>query len=222
MTVNKAKVSAVLFDLDGTLLDTADDLGAALNYVLQQHGLATVTPERYRPIASDGANGLLSLGFAEQITHFNHAQLREQFLTYYQQNIAKHTCLYPGVAELLNEIEHAGIPWGIITNKPAYLTKLLLPHFNEFKHCAVMLGGDSLPERKPHPLPMQVACKTLNVQTNQCVYIGDAIRDIEAGNNAQMKTCIASWGYIKAYDDIYSWQADAILASPLALIEHLF
>jgi phosphoglycolate phosphatase len=219
-TANKPThpIAAVLFDLDGTLLDTADDLGAALNHVLSQHSMPMVAAQDYRPIASDGALGLLNLGFGETIKQHNYESLRQQFLDYYENNIATHTCLYPGVAELLQQLESSKIPWGIITNKPEGLTKTLLPHYPEFANCAVMVGGDTLAKRKPDPEPILYACQQINVDNKQCFYIGDALRDIQAGNNALMQTFVANWGYILAGENCISWQADHIINRPTDLL----
>jgi len=211
-------ISGVLFDLDGTLLDTANDLGEALNYVLRKYGLAEVARENYRPIASDGALGLLTLGFAEQLENYDYEQLRAEFLAYYQENIAVHTCLYPGVSELLSALNKQNIPWGIVTNKPEGLTRQLLPNYPEFEKCLSLIGGDSLANRKPHPEPMIKACEEISVASEHCLYVGDALRDIQAGNNANSTTVIAKWGYILANEDCASWQADHHAESPLEVL----
>jgi N-acetyl-D-muramate 6-phosphate phosphatase len=218
MTINaQNKIQAVLFDLDGTLLDTANDLGEALNYILRKYNLPIIAREQYRPVASDGALGLLTLGFKDQLINFDYDDLRNQFLAYYQENIASHTCLYSGVNELLSRLNTENIPWGIVTNKPEGLTKQLLPYFPEFEKCAVMVGGDTLSTRKPDPEPLFFACAQINVDPKQCLYVGDALRDIEAGNNAGMKTYIAKWGYIKSNENIERWQADFIIKTPQEL-----
>lgn len=204
----------VLFDLDGTLLDTANDLGEALNYVLKQHDTPQVKREHYRPVASDGAKGLLELGFGKSLTTLDYNALRQQFLTYYQENIAVHTALYPGIAELITALDNDNIPWGIVTNKPIGLTNLLLPHYQEFEQCRSLLGGDSLPERKPHPAPLLQASEEIGIPANQCLYIGDAPRDIEAGNAAGMFTVIAQWGYIADKSVCRQWQANFIADHP--------
>jgi len=205
----------VLFDLDGTLLDTADDLGAALNFVLKENGFETVTREAFRPISSDGAAGLLSLGFSESLKNYDLESLRNTFLTYYEANIATHTRLYEGVASLIEFLDQHQIPWGIVTNKPIKLTKTLLPHFPEFVRNKVTLGGDSLPTRKPHPAPLLHASQVLNIAPEECLYVGDAPRDIEAGNAAGMHSIIALWGYIKDKTVCDTWQADTMSESPL-------
>jgi len=210
MNINYKSIEAVLFDLDGTLLDTANDLGETLNYLLKKYDFPLIPAEKYRPVASDGAKGLLELGFKEALSQFDYETLRQEFLTHYQTNIAQYTCLYPGVSEFLNQLNEHKIPWGVVTNKPEGLTRLLLPYFKEFKQCGVLIGGDTLATRKPDPEPLIHACQHLNVKPNKCLYIGDALRDIEAGNSAQMTTIIAQWGYIKATDNISLWKADHI------------
>ena len=202
--------TAILFDLDGTLLDTANDLGAALNYVLSKYNMAEVSKEVFRPIASDGAKGLLQLGFGEQLVHHDYETLRSEFLHYYQKNIAVQTCFYPGIEKLLTSLIDNNIPWGVVTNKPIGLTLDLLPHFSIFSHCHSVIGGDSLKEKKPHPAPLLHACKEMNVDASRCIYVGDAIRDIEAGNAAKMYTVIAQWGYILNKNSCQNWQADLI------------
>jgi len=218
---SSSAIASVLFDLDGTLLDTADDLGAALNYVLNHYGKMPVAAKDYRPIASDGALGLLNLGFGAEIKQYDYEILRQQFLDYYQENIATHTRLYPGVKALLQQLEAESIPWGIITNKPEGLTKILLPHYPEFAQCAVMVGGDTLAKRKPDPEPILYACQQINVDNQQCFYVGDALRDIQAGNSALMKTFVANWGYILADEDCQAWQADHIIDSPTDLLSFI-
>lgn len=208
----------VLFDLDGTLLDTADDLGAALNHVLTSKGLETVSRERFRPVASDGALGLLTLGFGDRLNEFDFAQLRAQFLSFYENNIAVHTRLYDGVANLLSFLDNNEIPWGIVTNKPIGLTNVLLPHFKQLETSRVNIGGDSLPTRKPDPAPLLHACSFLNIESTQCIYVGDAPRDIEAGNAAKMYSVIALWGYILDKSICNSWSADGQFINPEQII----
>lgn len=209
----------VLFDLDGTLLDTADDLGASLNFLLDKYGFDHVDAAHYRMVASDGVYPLLDLGFKSELVHFDKEQLRAEFLTYYLANIAEHTILFAEVAQLINEIECAGIPWGIVTNKPAFLTDPLLCHFNEFASSKTNISGDTLPYSKPHPAPMLLASKELNVAPEHIWYFGDAERDIIAGNAVNMTSVIAKWGYIKDLNDCQNWQADHQIDNPLQILE---
>lgn len=216
------KYAGVLFDLDGTLLDTADDLGAALNFVLTKHHMPIVPREIFRPVASDGALGLLNLGFGEQLAQYDYEALRSEFLAYYQENMANNTLPYEGVQSLLHELQSHNIPWGIVTNKPIALTQALLPHFPCFMQCEVVVGGDSLAERKPHPLPLLHAANTINIKPEKCIYLGDAERDIESANSAGMLSMIAKWGYIKPQDDITQWQADAMIDEASELLSFIF
>ncbi len=202
---------AVLFDLDGTLVDTADDLGAALNHVLQRHGFATKAPSEYRPVASHGAKGLLQLGFADAFNDFDFSMLRQQFLDYYQQHLTVHSQVFAGGCQFLALLQQASIPWGIVTNKPYKLAAQMLRQMPELHGCGILLGGDSLLQRKPDPTPLLVAAHQFSVPRNQCWYIGDAERDIAAGRRAGMKTFIAEFGYIGAHDQIDLWQSDYLL-----------
>ncbi|GGA98390.1 HAD family hydrolase [Agarivorans gilvus] len=203
-----AKQAAVLFDLDGTLLDTAPDLGAAANYVLAQHQQAPLTLEQARQLSSHGAIGLLKAGFGETWELAQQTQLRQQLLDYYQQHICQGTDFFPGVRQALQWLNQQDIPWGVVTNKPEYLSKLLLAHFIEFEQSGVLIGGDTLVQRKPDPAPMLLACNKLAVQPQHCLYVGDAERDIEAGRNSHMTTMLAGWGYLSENDRPELWQAD--------------
>ncbi len=198
----------ILFDLDGTLLKTADDLGAALNAVLRHYDLPQVGQDAYTEQASNGAKALLELGFGEQLKNHNFDKLRGHFLDYYLNNIANHTQYYDEVAETLTFLNHQDLPWGIVTNKPEDLTTALLRHFPLLENCHVVVGGDTVGVAKPDPKPMYFALDKLALQPQQCLYVGDARRDIQAGRNAGMTTVAARYGYIGHDDDIDSWQAD--------------
>ncbi|RUO65357.1 phosphoglycolate phosphatase [Pseudidiomarina planktonica] len=211
---------AILFDLDGTLLDTAADLGAALNHMLEQHQRPAVPDHEFRPLASHGANGLLQLGFGDHF-HANKQSLREQFLTRYESNIATHTVLYKGTQELLSELSKRGIAVAIVTNKPTFLTKLLLPEFSLLAPIEVVVCGDTLNVAKPDPAPLMHAAQALSVAASDCWYVGDAERDIEAGRRAGMRTILAEYGYIHANDEPHKWQADHHISAPNELIKLL-
>ncbi|MEW6999625.1 HAD family hydrolase [Colwelliaceae bacterium BS250] len=207
----------VLFDLDGTLLDTAKDLGASLNFLLAKYGFNDVCYEQYRLVASDGVYPLLELGFKEQLVNFDKEQLRQEFLDYYLLNIATHTQLFPGISELLKRLNDANIPWGIVTNKPEFLTTPLLKCFSEFAQSKSNISGDTLKQRKPHPAPMLLASAQIGIESSDIWYLGDALRDIEAGNAANMTTVAVSWGYLKSAKEHYAWQADYIIDQPQQL-----
>lgn len=213
--------AVVLFDLDGTLVDTADDLGAALNFVLRSKGLPQVSAEAYRPVASHGAKGLLELGFGTRIGEFDFTEIRNALLGYYAQHVADHSRCFAGVAELLDYLRQQNIRYGVVTNKPWRLAKSLLRQLPELHDCAVLLGGDSLPVRKPDPSPLWLCCQQLQVTPQQCWYIGDAQRDIEAANRAGMASILAAWGYIASHDQPDSWMADGSASSPSHLLDLL-
>jgi phosphoglycolate phosphatase len=209
---------AVLFDLDGTLVDTADDLGAALNHVLQSHGLPLCSAEQYRPMASHGAKGLLELGFGPLLANYDFGRLRQQLLDYYALHVCDHSQLFPGGAELIAHLNQQQIPWGIVTNKPYRLAASMLKQLPALSQCAILLGGDSLAQRKPDPTPLLVASHQLKVPAVQCWYVGDAERDITAGNRAGMTTVLAEFGYIANTDQTELWQADLHIQSLMQLI----
>lgn len=209
-----SKYKGVLFDLDGTLLDTANDLGESLNYILRKYDQPLVAREDYRPVASDGSTGLLNLGFKDNVQHYDFEKLRAEFLAYYENNIAAHTQVYRGISTLIEFLDNNNIPWGIVTNKPIGLTKILLPFFPLLKNCKSLIGGDSLPQRKPHPAPLLFACDEIGITADDCIYVGDAPRDIEAGNAANMFTVIAKWGYISDIEACGQWNADIMSDDP--------
>lgn len=215
---NSNPPKAVLFDLDGTLVDTADDLGAALNHVLQSKGLPLCTAEQYRPMASHGAKGLLELGFGAALVNFDFGTLRQQLLNYYALHVCDHSKLFAGGAALIAHLDQQQIPWGIVTNKPYRLAASMLRQIPELSQCAILLGGDSLAQRKPDPTPLLVACHQLKVPAKECWYVGDAERDIAAGNRAGMTTVLAEFGYIGESDQPQLWQADIAIQSLADLI----
>ena len=209
---------AVLFDLDGTLVDTADDLGAALNYVLAKHGLPTVAAAQYRPVASHGAKGLLELGFGPVLHDFPFTTLRSELLDYYQRHLTVYSRLFGGAEQFLPLLKQRGIPWGIVTNKPYKLAAAMLRQMSGMENCQILLGGDSLHQRKPSPVPLWVAAHKMGVATAGCWYIGDAERDIEAANRAGMTSIIADYGFISDTDEPDLWFADCRVQSLLTLV----
>ncbi|MGL4206993.1 MAG: HAD-IA family hydrolase [Aeromonadaceae bacterium] len=201
--------AALLFDLDGTLLDTAPDLGAAVNHVLTREGMPALPESIVRRIASDGALGLLKAGFGEaELARRDSQALRQALLDYYAEHLYEGTRPYPGMVEFIAWLNTQGIRWGIVTNKPAFLPEPLMAQVRELPQCGVIVSADTLPERKPHPAPMLYAAAQLAVAPEACLYIGDHIRDIEAGRAASMKTAIAAWGYIDPAEGTHAWGAD--------------
>lgn len=217
-----SRFSAVLFDLDGTLLDTAPDLGAAANHVLQRIGKAALSDRVIRQTASDGALALIKAGLSEaEQTEHDLTELRQQLLDYYAQHLYVGTRPYTGMTELIHWLNQRLIPWGVVTNKPAFLTEPLLAQVTELHDCAAIVSADTLPVRKPHPEPLWHACAQMKVTASECLYVGDHIRDIEAGRNAGMKTAIAGWGYIAETEVLSEWRADVTMADPYSLLQWL-
>jgi phosphoglycolate phosphatase len=209
--------AALLLDLDGTLLDTAPDMGGALNRLRVERGLEPLPFSRIRPVVSHGAARLVTLGFPDAAGE-EFETLRLRFLEIYAQNLAAGTRLFPGFDPVLDEIERRGQPWGIVTNKPGWLTDPLLAVLGLDRRAGCVVSGDTLPERKPHPMPLLHAAGLLGVPPDRCVYVGDAQRDIQAGRAAGMTTVVASYGYLAADDDPESWGPAGIVSEPAELL----
>ncbi|HHK5577418.1 TPA: HAD family hydrolase [Neisseria cinerea] len=211
-------IQAVLFDLDGTLADTALDLGGALNTLLARHGLPEKSMDEIRNQASHGAAGLLKLGAGITPDHPDYARWRTEYLDEYDSRYAQDTELFDGVNELIAELDQRGIKWGIITNKPMRFTDKLVPKLGFIIPPVVVVSGDTCGEPKPSVKPMLYACGQIHANPQHTLYVGDAERDIQAGRNAGMKTVLAEWGYISDEDDTDSWQPDYRIATPIELI----
>ncbi len=214
-------IRTVLFDLDGTLADTAPDLAYALNYVLEEQGRAPLPFETIRPVVSHGGIALIKLGFGIDETASDFQPLRQRLLDIYRNNIARETRLFDGMAPLLDRLEQQGLNWGVVTNKPAWLTEPLLQELGLFERAAAIVSGDTLPQRKPHPAPMLLACEQAGSDAAHCLYVGDAERDIEAGRNAGMRTLVARFGYLGETDFPENWQADGMVDSALDILDWL-
>ncbi|MBD1391012.1 HAD-IA family hydrolase [Neiella sp. HB171785] len=212
---------AVLFDLDGTLLDTAPDLVTALNKVLTAVGEPVSDYEHVCDFASHGAIGLLRRALGDRLEQFDIAPLRQMLLDFYADDIASGTLVYPGIDSLINELDQRQIPWGIVTNKPAFLTDALLPHYPLFGQCKVVISGDTCGVAKPHPLPMTTAAEAIAMVPSEIIYVGDAERDMEAGNKVNMTTLLAKWGYIDVEDKIDDWGADGMVEHPTEILNWL-
>lgn len=198
----------VLFDLDGTLVHTAGDLLWALNQVLKSEDRDALPMSAVRNYVSHGSNYLLRLAFGEDQAEDDFARRRSLFLDLYRNNICEYSRLFPGTSALLDAIEQRGGRWGIVTNKPAFLTNPLIYELELEERAACVISGDTTAEAKPHPLPMLTAAGRAGVEPRECIYVGDAQRDIEAGNAADMLTLIADWGYIDAQQRPETWGAD--------------
>jgi N-acetyl-D-muramate 6-phosphate phosphatase len=210
-------LAAVLLDLDGTLLDTAPDLARALNALRTQQQLPPVAFERIRPRVSEGATAVVRVGFPEADAAQFEA-LRARFLELYRAQLVIETRLFPGFDAVLAQLEAHRIPWGVITNKPRWLTEPLLQQLGLFERAACVLSGDSLPVRKPDPLPLLTAARQLRVEPARCLYLGDALRDAQAARAANMVALGASFGYIEAREDVKHWPVDAWIDEPLELL----
>jgi len=211
----------VLFDLDGTFADTAPDMADALNRLLEQRGCPPRPFEEIRPQVSHGGKAMIRLGFGLEPEHPDFDPLRRAFLRLYADKIAVGTQPFPGINELLDALEQRAIPWGIVTNKPAWLTDPLMAElgFSERAHCIV--SGDTTAHAKPHPEPILHACRLLGIDPADCWYLGDAQRDIDAGLAAGTRTLVAGFGYLAEQDDPLSWGADGIIEHPLETLDWL-
>ena len=208
-------IRAVLFDLDGTLVDTAPDLGHALNLQRIRHGLAPLSNDLIRPQASHGARGLLGLGFDLHPDDARFAAMREEFLELYAANLCRDSQPFPGILDLLDAIEARGLKWGVVTNKPSRFTEPLLSILDLAERAACIVSGDTCPQPKPHPAPMLAAAELCEAAPAACLYLGDAERDIQAANAAGMPALVAAWGYIDASDTPHTWGAHAEIRHPL-------
>ncbi|MGD2074680.1 MAG: phosphoglycolate phosphatase [Gammaproteobacteria bacterium] len=215
-------IQTVLFDLDGTLLDTAPDLAAALNATLQANGRPVLPFGTIRAVASHGAAALIRLGFGIEPDDARFEPLRQQLLDHYLAHIADQTRLFPGMEVVLVSLEARGLSWGVVTNKPHRLTRPLLSALELDRRAAGVVCGDTLRERKPHPAPLLHACALIGSTPRRCLYVGDAERDIRAGQAAGMATLVALFGYLMQGDRPESWGANALVREPgeiLAWIE---
>jgi phosphoglycolate phosphatase len=214
-------VRAVLFDLDGTLADTAADLAAALNRVRADRALPPLPVPTLRPHASDGTRGMLGAGMNVTRSNPEFEVLKEAFLDYYETSLCEHTRLFSGADLLLGEIERRGMPWGIVTNKVARFTLPLLERLQLTRRAAVIVCGDTTPETKPHPAPLLHAATIIGIEAASCLYVGDAERDVQAARAAAMKSIVASYGYIHLDARLESWAPDGFIASLPELLDWL-
>jgi len=210
--LNGAEYNAVLFDLDGTLVDTAPDMVAALHLLQREHSVILSPYELARSNVSNGAIGLLRVGFPELEIEFGD-EMHQLYLERYADNICVESRVFAGIIELLDQLEGLGCPWGVVTNKPEYLTLPLLAALKLADRSGCVISGDTLSVRKPDPAPLLLACDIIGVDPGMAIYVGDAGRDIEAGQRAGMATIAAGYGYITEDDDPREWDADVIATS---------
>ena len=219
----KTRPAAVFFDLDGTLVDTADDLAAPVNHMREARGLKPLPLEEYRPFASAGSRGLLHIGLGATTDDPDYPALRTEFLNRYEQEIAVHSRLFDGMPELLTWLEANGIRWGVISNKLEYLVRRLVQQLGLGHRVALAYGGDTAPRAKPWPDPLKMALQETGLTARQCVYIGDDLRDIQAAHAVDMPAVAAAYGYGNP-NEIPQWRADHIVTSPqefLAMLKRL-
>jgi N-acetyl-D-muramate 6-phosphate phosphatase len=231
-------IGAVLFDLDGTLLDTAPDLMNALNHALRSEGLDAIDDDTAKPYISGGARSMLAFALfrqrpqskinplfqAQEADAENKAlfeQLVERMLSFYAVNLYNQTRFYDGIESVLDTLHQHSIPFGVVTNKISRFTNPIINALSIHQRTNCIISGDTTPEKKPHPKPLLEACERLDMSPDECVYIGDASRDIEAGHRAGMRTLAAAYGYIDALEDVASWGADQILQHPTELLNWL-
>ena len=213
-------IKGVLFDLDGTLLDTAQDMMEALNTVRAEEGLEPLSYETVRCKVSHGGHALVRLGFGT-LSPDAHEVMRMRLLNLYRRQLAKHTALFEGGDEMLTELERRGLSWGIVTNKPGWLTDPLLVEVKLNSRARAVVSGDTLSERKPHPMQLLHAAKEMGVAPGECVYVGDAERDMQAAQAAGMYAVVAGYGYLGDDDKADAWFSHGWLDTPLELLDWL-
>ncbi|MDH3673410.1 MAG: HAD-IA family hydrolase [Gammaproteobacteria bacterium] len=211
----------VLFDLDGTLADTAPDMAQALNLLLKENDYEPLPFDTIRPWVSHGGLALVRLGFGEETGDLELENLRRRFLEIYAENLCRETRLFPGISQLLAMLSENGFNWGVVTNKPGYLTEPLVAQLTIQPPPACIVSGDTTTNRKPHPEPMLLACKQAGSDPHECLYVGDAERDIHAGKQAGMKTLVALFGYITDSEDPKTWGADGMIRAPMEVFDWL-
>lgn len=208
----------ILFDLDGTLLDTAPDLGLALNMQRERHGLLPLAQAIIRPYASHGSKGLLSIGFSLTPQHVNFEDMREEYLNIYDQVATQSPTLFDGMQELLAAIENRDLRWGVVTNKPRRFTEPILRKLALDQRAACVVCADDAERAKPHPDTLLKACELTHTKVDECMYVGDAERDIQAGKAAGMCTVVSMYGYIDSMDKPHEWGADHAIHHPSELL----
>jgi len=217
-------MSVVLFDLDGTLVDTAHDLGLALNIQLERHGKQMLSHDDIWPVASHGSAGLLALGFDITPADDCFEAMRIEYLNLYESVFTNNAILLPGIADLLDALDMQGIKWGIVTNKPRRFSVDLIKavkmgETNLHQRSACLVCGDDAAQAKPAPDTLLIACKETSTLPHDCIYVGDAERDVQAGKAAGMQTVVALFGYIAATDKPAEWGADVLIKEPSELLD---
>jgi 2-phosphoglycolate phosphatase len=216
------KINTILFDLDGTLIDTAKDLCRTLNVLLAKYQLPPLDYTQARPYAGYGARKLLELGFnlhADDAADY--PRLREEYLALYQEYFLDNSVLFPGYAEVLQQLESANLQWGIVTNKPTRFTLPLLKHLDLYQRAACVVCGDTLSTNKPDPAPLHYACQQVQTTVEQCLYVGDTKNDMLAAQAANMPILIATYGYVLPGEQPHTWPVDGLLQQPKDLLDYV-
>ena len=219
--MNGSGVRLVLFDLDGTLVDTAPDLAAAVNRQRVERGLAALPLAQLRSQASHGARGLIGRAFGIAPGAPEYETLRVQFMQYYESALCVHSRLFGGMDDTLTALESRGLAWGIVTNKIARFTDPLVRALNLHQRAACVVSGDATPHTKPHPAPLEFALRACRSQASAAIYVGDDRRDVDAGRAAGMRTVIAEYGYLGDAPELDGWGADHRIAAPADLLAWL-
>jgi len=214
-------IRCVLFDLDGTLADTAPDLAGALNKMRTDRGLEPMPLEPLRRMASSGARGLVGVGFGLKPGDDGYEEHKTEFLNNYESALYVHSRLFDGVGPLLDGLEQRGLSWGVVTNKASRFTNPLSKLIGFTGRAACVVSGDTTPHAKPHPAPLLHAAELCKIAPANCLYIGDDLRDVQAGRAAGMKTLAVTWGYLGDGEPVHEWGADAVIATPAEVLEHL-
>ena len=214
-------VAAVLFDLDGTLIDSAPDLGAAVDKMRVQRGLPSLPLEQYRPMAGAGARGMIGIAFGITPEHADFEAMKEEFFVNYENCMTERTRIFEGVHNMIAALVSQGLPWGVVTNKSSRFTDPLTSAMPLFATAGAIVSGNTTPHAKPHPEPLFEAARRLSVDPARCVYVGDDERDIVAGLAAGMGTVAATYGYLGQQTDIARWNAHLHIDSPFKLLNYL-
>ncbi len=214
-------VQAVLFDLDGTLIDSAPDLGAAADKMRTDRGLSSFPLDHYRPMAGAGARGMLGIAFGMTPEHPDFEAMKEEFFVNYESCMTERTRIFEGVADMVARLVAQGLPWGVVTNKSSRFTDPLTQAMDLFATAGAIVSGNTTPHAKPHPEPLFEAARRLSVDPSRCVYVGDDERDIVAGLAAGMGTVAATYGYLGQQADISRWNAHLHIDSPMDLLKFL-
>lgn len=214
-------IKAVLFDLDGTLIDSAPDLGAAADQMRVARGMPSLPLDRYRPLAGAGARGMLKIAFGMSPDDAAFIDMREEFFQNYERRLTQATTIFDGVPQLLDQLVQQQLHWGVVTNKSKRFTEPLTQQMPLFATAGAIISGDTTPHSKPHPEPLLEAARRIGVEPQACVYVGDDERDIQAGKAAGMRTVAAVYGYLGEMQSVAHWQADEVISSPFELLKRL-